>query len=146
MATRIAIVLMGKHKPVYDQANDCGDYVVVTNARNVKVTGRKAEQKLYRHHTMYPGGLKEITYATMMEKRPEEIIRRAVSGMLPKNRLRDKRLERLFIFPDSENPYEANIIRDHAEEFGKTWKREKAAKDPAVSATSAQRPPTHNLL
>ncbi|KAK4049379.1 54S ribosomal protein L23, mitochondrial [Microbotryomycetes sp. JL201] len=134
MATRIAIVLMGKHKPVYDQASkskhDCGDYVVVTNARNVKVTGRKAEQKLYRHHTMYPGGLKEITYATMMEKRPEEIIRRAVSGMLPKNRLRDKRLERLFIFPDAENPYEGNLIKDHAAEFGRTWKQGKAAKAP----------------
>ncbi|KAK4048078.1 54S ribosomal protein L23, mitochondrial [Microbotryomycetes sp. JL221] len=134
MATRIAIVLMGKHKPVYDQSNDCGDYVVVTNARNVKVTGRKAEQKLYRHHTGYPGGLKEITYATMMEKKPEEIIRRAVSGMLPKNRLRDKRLERLFIYADDVNPHEANIIRDHAEEFGKTWKKERQQQPKAAAA------------
>lgn len=102
MATRIAITLMGKHKPIYDQASqspfpssckatgsprvtrvdfdaldsptdDCGDYVVVTNARSVAVSGRKAEQKLYRHHTGFPGGLKEIPYKTMMENKPEEV-------------------------------------------------------------------------
>ncbi|GAA6048126.1 hypothetical protein JCM3770_003674 [Rhodotorula araucariae] len=122
LATRIAIVLMGKHKPIYDKANDCGDYVVVKNARKVAVTGRKAEQKLYRHHTQFPGGLKEIPFATMLERKPEEILRRAVSGMLPKNRLRAKRLERLLIFPDADTPHEANLLRDHAAEFGATFK------------------------
>jgi large subunit ribosomal protein L13 len=75
MATRIAIVLMGKHKPIYDQGNDCGDYVVVTNCRAVTVTGRKADQKLYRHHSGFPGGLKEIPYKTMMEQKPEDVDR-----------------------------------------------------------------------
>ncbi|BGP18902.1 hypothetical protein JCM10213_005513 [Rhodosporidiobolus nylandii] len=134
MATRIAIVLMGKHKPIYDQANDCGDYVVVTNAQKVAVTGRKADQKLYRHHTQFPGGLKEIPYKTMLERKPEEIIRRAVSGMLPKNRLRAKRLERLFIFPDAENPYEANLLKDHAATFGQTFKQAQKAEEQARQA------------
>ncbi|GAA5914171.1 hypothetical protein JCM8208_003926 [Rhodotorula glutinis] len=123
LATRIAIVLMGKHKPIYDQANDCGDYVVVKNAKKVRVTGRKAEQKLYRHHTQFPGGLKEIPYATMLDRKPEEIIRRAVSGMLPKNRLRAKRLERLLVFADADTPHEGNLLKDHAAEFGQTFKR-----------------------
>ncbi|KAM0748313.1 putative MRPL23-mitochondrial ribosomal protein, large subunit [Meredithblackwellia eburnea MCA 4105] len=121
MATRIAITLMGKHKPIYDPANDCGDYVVVTNARKVVVTGRKADQKIYRHHTMFPGGLKEIPYKTMMDQKPDEIIRRAVSGMLPKNRLRAKRLARLHIFPDETHPYESNILRDYEKEFETTF-------------------------
>ncbi|GAA5978250.1 hypothetical protein JCM5350_002240 [Sporobolomyces pararoseus] len=126
MATRIAIVLMGKHKPVYDQSNDCGDYVVVKNATKVKVTGKKQDQLIYRHHTMFPGGLKEIPYKTMMERKPEEIIRRAVSGMLPKNRLRQKRLDRLLIFPDNDigPAYEANLLKDYEGEFGKTWKQQ----------------------
>ncbi|ETW81657.1 hypothetical protein HETIRDRAFT_318153, partial [Heterobasidion irregulare TC 32-1] len=98
LAERIALVLMGKHKPIYDPGVDCGDYVVVTNARKIKVTGKKHEQIVYRRHTMFPGGLKEIQYKDMMAKKPDEIIRQAVSGMLPKNRLRDRRLERLRIF------------------------------------------------
>ncbi|KAI9591668.1 50S ribosomal protein L13 [Syncephalis fuscata] len=115
MATRIAITLMGKHKPIYDPASDCGDYVVVINARKVAVSGRKAEQKLYRHHSGYPGGLKEIPYERMMERKPDDIIRKAVSGMLPKNRLRDVRLKRLLIFPDETHPYAANIIQRYDE-------------------------------
>ncbi|GAA5871288.1 hypothetical protein JCM8547_007243 [Rhodosporidiobolus lusitaniae] len=138
MATRIAIVLMGKHKPMYDQANDCGDYVVVTNAAKVAVTGRKEDQKLYRHHTQFPGGLKEIPYKTMLERKPEEIIRRAVSGMLPKNRLRAKRLERLFIFPDGDNPYEANLLKDHAAEFGKTFKHAREVEQKAQEVAQVQ--------
>lgn len=142
------------------RTDDCGDYVVVTNARKIVVTGRKADQILYRSHSMYPGGLKEVPYKTMMEKKPDEvsvrevrsevlaliknllqIIRKAVSGMLPKNRLRAKRLDRLFIFPDAEHPYEGNILKDHVEEFGNTFK---AARDlekaPAVSPCSPQVP------
>ncbi|CAA7259404.1 unnamed protein product [Cyclocybe aegerita] len=118
LAERIALVLMGKHKPIYDPSVDCGDYVIVTNSRKVKVTGRKEEQLLYRKHTMYPGGLKETPYKTMKERHPDEvrenhlskpilvfmfmadqIIRKAVSGMLPKNKLRERRLERLKVFP-----------------------------------------------
>ena len=99
------------HKPVYDQSRDVGDYVVVTNAEHITVTGQKAEKKLYRHHTMYPGGLKEIPFKTMMQTKPEQILRRAVSGMLPKNKLRERRLERLKIFPNDVHPYEANIVK-----------------------------------
>ncbi|KAI0285469.1 60S ribosomal protein L23 [Russula aff. rugulosa BPL654] len=112
LAERIAIVLMGKHKPIYDPSVDCGDYVVVTNARQVKVTGRKADQILYRKHTLYPGGLKEIKYRDMMSKKPDEIVRKAVSGMLPKNKLRDRRLERLRIFegPDM-GIFQKNILK-----------------------------------
>ncbi|KAJ9069471.1 54S ribosomal protein L23, mitochondrial, variant 2 [Entomophthora muscae] len=111
MATGIATTLMGKHKPIYDPAADCGDYVVVINAKHVKVTGRKAEQKVYRSHSGFPGGLKEIPYKTMLEKNPEQIIIKAVSGMLPKNRLRDYRLGRLLVYPDAEHPHENNIIK-----------------------------------
>ncbi|KAI0294999.1 60S ribosomal protein L23 [Russula brevipes] len=112
LAERIAIVLMGKHKPIYDPSVDCGDYVVVTNASQVKVTGRKADQILYRKHTLYPGGLKEIKYRDMMDKKPDEIIRKAVSGMLPKNKLRERRLERLRIFEGSDmGVFQKNILR-----------------------------------
>ncbi|KAI9057659.1 60S ribosomal protein L23 [Trametes sanguinea] len=112
LAERIAIVLMGKHKPIYDPGVDCGDYVVVTNARNIKVTGKKAQQLVYRHHTMYPGGLKEIQYKEMMRRKPDEIIRQAVSGMLPKNKLRERRLERLRIFADDDmGVFKDNILK-----------------------------------
>ncbi|TFY63452.1 hypothetical protein EVG20_g6310 [Dentipellis fragilis] len=91
---------------------DCGDYVIVTNARQIKVTGKKADQIVYRKHTMFPGGLKEIKYRDMMNNKPDEIIRQAVSGMLPKNKLRDRRLERLRIFEDSNmGIFEKNILR-----------------------------------
>ncbi|KAI0722538.1 60S ribosomal protein L23 [Earliella scabrosa] len=112
LAERIAIVLMGKHKPIYDPGSDCGDYVVVTNARNIKVTGKKAQQLVYRHHTMFPGGLKEIQYKDMMRRKPDEIIRQAVSGMLPKNKLRERRLERLRIFADDDmGVFKHNILK-----------------------------------
>ncbi|KAI9290962.1 50S ribosomal protein L13 [Neoconidiobolus thromboides FSU 785] len=115
MATGIATTLMGKHKPIYDPAADCGDYVVVINAKSVKVTGRKAEQKVYRSHSGFPGGLKEVPYKRMLERKPDEIIRKAVSGMLPKNRLRDYRIGRLLIFPDEDHPYKDNIIKRYDE-------------------------------
>src|SRR5690349_9924647 len=90
---------------------DCGDYVVVINAKAVKTTGTKAQDKLYRSHSGYPGGLKETTFENLMEKDPDAIIRKAVSGMLPKNRLREPRLGRLFVFEGEDHPYEQNIIK-----------------------------------
>ncbi|ORZ35415.1 putative MRPL23-mitochondrial ribosomal protein, large subunit [Catenaria anguillulae PL171] len=113
LAPQIAHLLMGKHKPIYDPASDCGDYVVVTSAANVRVTGAKAHQKLYRYHTGHHGGLKEIPYAKMMDSKPDQIIRNAVKGMLPKNRLRDDRLARLLVFPGKDHPYQANIKRSY---------------------------------
>ncbi|KAF9582568.1 54S ribosomal protein L23, mitochondrial [Lunasporangiospora selenospora] len=121
MSSGIAQTLMGKHKPIYDPASDCGDYVVVINAKSVKVTGAKAQDKLYRHHSGYPGGLKEISYDKLMEKDSDAIIRKAVSGMLPKNRLRDPRLGRLFIFEGAEHPYEQNIVKRY-DELGRETK------------------------
>ncbi|KAJ2726571.1 54S ribosomal protein L23, mitochondrial [Coemansia sp. Benny D115] len=111
LSSQIAQTLMGKHKPIYDPSSDCGDYVVIINARHIEVSGRKREQKLYRHHTGFPGGLKEIAFDKLQEKNPEKIIEKAVSGMLPKNKLRKVRLERLMIFPDAEHPYIENIIK-----------------------------------
>ena len=73
LSVRVALLLMGKDKPIYDPSQDIGDYVVVTDARHVKVTGKKRQQKVYRHHTMFPGGLKEIKYEDMMEKKPTEV-------------------------------------------------------------------------
>lgn len=73
LARSVAVTLMGKHKPIYDPAVDAGDYVVVTNASHIAVTGKKADQKLYRHHTGYPGGLKEIPYKSMLQNKPEEV-------------------------------------------------------------------------
>lgn len=83
LARSIAVTLMGKHKPIFDPAVDAGDYVVVTNASHVAVTGKKADQKLYRHHTMFPGGLKEIPFNTMLQKKPDEVGRRRLPDHSP---------------------------------------------------------------
>jgi len=111
LAVNIAKVLMGKHKPIYDRGADVGDRVIVTNARSVVVTGKKADQIVYRRHSGYPGGLKETPYKVLLEKKPAEIIRKAVSGMLPKNKLRDRRLKRLIVYDDGHNPLAGNIIK-----------------------------------
>jgi len=131
LAERIALVLMGKHKPIYDPSVDCGDYVIVTNSRKVKTTGRKEEQLLFRKHSMFPGGLKETPYKDMKDKHPEEIIRHAVSGMLPKNKLRERRLERLKIFPsDRMGILGGNIMRSWADStLPPDW-------DPSIPTTS----------
>ena len=95
LATRIATLLMGKNKPAYVPHMDMGDRVVVTNANQLFFTGKKLEQKQYRHHSMHPGGLKEIPAKKIAAEDPEEIIRHAVAKMLPKNKLRTQRLRRL---------------------------------------------------
>lgn len=105
LATKIASFLIGKHKPNYVPYLDVGDYVVVINAKKVVVSGKKEEQKLYTRYSGYPGGLKKMTFRQLKEKKPEEIIRQAVSGMLPKNKLRKKRLARLFVFAEEKHPY-----------------------------------------
>ena len=107
MATRIARILMGKNKPTYTPHVDGGDFVVVTNARKVQVTGRKREQKLYHHHTGYLGGLKSQTLRRMLERKPEEVIRLAVKRMLPKNRLGRKMLKKLKVSAGSEHRHDA---------------------------------------
>ncbi|MCK5812017.1 MAG: 50S ribosomal protein L13 [Clostridiales bacterium] len=95
LATEVARILKGKHKPTYTPHVDTGDYVIIINAEKIKVTGKKESQKLYRHHTGYVGGLKEISYKTMMEKHPERILKHAVKGMLPKNILGRQMMKKL---------------------------------------------------
>lgn len=106
ISTQIASLLMGKNKPIYTPALDCGDYVVVVNAAQVRVTGNKNSGKMYRHHTGYPDGFREFTYAQVMAKDPREIIIRSVKGMLPKNKLRDPRLKRLKVYINDQHPYQ----------------------------------------
>ncbi|PIQ87504.1 MAG: 50S ribosomal protein L13 [Candidatus Omnitrophica bacterium CG11_big_fil_rev_8_21_14_0_20_45_26] len=98
MATRIATLLMGKHKPTYTPYQDGGDYVIVINAKEVQVSGNKAKDKIYKHYTGYPSGLKQYNYETLMERKPEEIIERAVERMLPKNRLGSKLIKHLHVY------------------------------------------------
>ena len=105
LATRAAALLMGKLKVDYSPHIESGDYVVVGNAEKVKVTGKKAQQKLYRSHSGYPGGFKEVTYAKMSKEHPERIIEHAVSGMLPDNRLKKARMAMLKVIVGEKNPY-----------------------------------------
>lgn len=107
MATRIAKVLMGKHLPTYSPHLPGEDYVVVNNIELAKLTGNKVDQKEYITHSGYVGSLKRTPYKKMKEEKPEKILYLAVSGMLPKNRLRDLRLKRLKLYTGSENPHEA---------------------------------------
>lgn len=97
LATKIAVLLMGKHKPTYSAHLDSGDFVVVKNVSKIEVTGKKASQKLYRRHSGYPSGYKEERYEEAMEKHPERVLELAVSGMLPDNKLKAKRMARLTI-------------------------------------------------
>jgi large subunit ribosomal protein L13 len=107
LATEIARLLRGKNKPQYTPHVDTGDFVVVVNAEKVVVTGKKAEQKVYYRHTGYPGGLKETSYEVMLERKPAEVLRRAVRGMMPKTRLGRQQLKKLKIYTGSEHPHAA---------------------------------------
>jgi len=105
LANQISRLILGKHKPIYNPAADTGDYVVVTNCDKILFTGKKWLHKLYRYHTGYPGGLREIQAKDMMYKKPDSILRRAVNGMLPKNNLRKQRLRKLRIFVGENHPH-----------------------------------------
>lgn len=107
MATEIATLLRGKHKPEYTPHVDTGDYVVVINAEKVKVTGRKATDKIYYRHTGYPGGLKEMTFEKLLERTPERVIELAVKGMLPRNPLGRAMYRKMKVYAGSEHPHEA---------------------------------------
>ncbi|MDR0463462.1 MAG: 50S ribosomal protein L13 [Pseudomonadales bacterium] len=111
VAVEIATLLIGKNKPTYTPHIEGGDYVVVTNASLVQVTNGKETKKMYYRHSGFPGGLKEFTFAQMMERKPDEALRLAVKNMLPKNRLRDVRMARLKIFADDKHTYE-NYIKN----------------------------------
>ena len=105
ISTDIARILMGKSKPYYVSNLDCGDYVVVINAKEIKVTGKKESQKKYSRFSGYPGGYKEEFFVDLMKRKPQEIIKYAVLGMLPQNKLRDRMLLRLFVFAGEKHPY-----------------------------------------
>lgn len=105
VSTKIANFLMGKSKPYFVRNLDCGDFVVVINSKQVKVTGKKETLKKYYRYSGYPGGLKAEALGDLRQRRPNEIIKHAVSGMLPQNRLKSKMLKRLLIFPGAEHTY-----------------------------------------
>ncbi len=109
VAVTIAQKLTGKGKPYFVRNLDCGDFVVVTNAKYVAVTGHKEKEKLYSRYSGYPGGLKQKPLWKVREERPTEIIRHAVWGMLPKNKLRDRVVTRLYIFPEADHPYQSKF-------------------------------------
>jgi large subunit ribosomal protein L13 len=107
IATEIAKVLRGKHKPIFTPNQDAGDFVVVVNARALKLTGTKLQKKVYFRHTEYPGGIRERTAAQMLEEKPEELVKLAVKGMLPKNRLSRKLVTKLKVYAGPEHPHAA---------------------------------------
>ena len=108
-ATDIAQKLMGKGKPYFVPYLDCGDYVVVINSSQVEVTGKKKDQKEYQKFSGYPAGRKVKKFAQVIKEKPERIIYQAVAGMLPKNKLRQSMLKRLYIYPGSEHPYQSKF-------------------------------------
>ena len=111
-ATEIARILRGKHKAIYTPSVDTGDFVIVLNAGKVHLTGNKLSQKLYYSHSTYPGGLKSITAGKLLEKAPEELIRKAVKGMLPKNKLGRQMYRKLKVYRGAEHPHQAQQPRE----------------------------------
>lgn len=107
LATEIAKVLTGKNKPQYSPSMDTGDYVIVINASEMVLTGRKLQQKFYRYHTGYPGGLKEVRYSDLMAKKPEKALELAVKGMLPKNSLGRQMFRKLHVYAGAEHNHQA---------------------------------------
>ncbi|MFW5991838.1 MAG: 50S ribosomal protein L13 [Halanaerobiaceae bacterium] len=107
LATRIAEILRGKHKPEFTPHVDTGDYVIVINAEKIKLTGNKWEQKKFYSHSGYPGGIKETSYDKLVEKKPEFIIEKAVKGMLPHNKLGTKIFKKLKVYAGPEHPHQA---------------------------------------
>ena len=109
LATQIAVLLMGKHKPIFSRHLDTGDFVVVINAEKIRVTGNKTKQKLYHRHSGYPGGLKSISLERMMQTHPTRVIEHAVKGMLPHTRLGAKMMKRLRVYVGDAHPYQGQI-------------------------------------
>jgi large subunit ribosomal protein L13 len=107
LASRIAMVLRGKTKPTFTPHIDTGDFVVVVNAAQVQLTGRKLDNKFYYHHSGFPGGIKEISARKLLQKKPEDVLRHAVRGMLPKNSLGRQLLKKLKIYAGGDHPHEA---------------------------------------
>ena len=115
VATEIALLLMGKSKPYFAKNLDCGDFVVVINAKDVMVTGKKEKDKVYTRYSGFPGGLHSRTLAEMRTIKPEEIVTHAVSGMIPKNKLRASMLKRLYVSKGAEHKFEDKLVNVKSE-------------------------------
>ena len=113
LASEVACILTGKRNPAWTPFMDMGDHVIVINARQAVLKGSKAEQKVYRHHTRYPGGLREVSAADMFAKRPDRVISLAVQGMLPKNKLGKAMAKKLKVYADAEHPHSAQRPQAH---------------------------------
>ena len=109
LASNVASILKGKHKPIYSPAVDCGDFVIVLNADKITVTGRRLEQKKYYRHSLYIGGLKEVSLRDQLQQHPERVIESAVRGMLPKNALGRKMFKKLKVYAGNEHPHQAQL-------------------------------------
>ena len=107
LSVKVANILRGKNKPEYTPNSDVGDFVVLINAKNLKVTGSKNEDKIYFRHTGYPGGIKQIPFKDLLSKDPEKVLRLAVKGMLPKNKLNKQVIKKLKVYAGEEHPHEA---------------------------------------
>lgn len=118
VATEAAILLQGKGKPSFARHVDLGDFVVVINAAKVRVTGKKADQKVYYHHTLYPGGLKAITFSRMLKDHPIRPIEHAVKGMLPHNRVGHAMARRLKVYAGESHPHQAQVMVRREEQSG----------------------------
>jgi large subunit ribosomal protein L13 len=114
LATEVARLLMGKHKPMFSRNMDTGDFVVVINAAKISISGNKAEQKLYYRHSGYPGGLKGVKLGKMLDTRPTRVIEHAVKGMLPKNRLGNSMLKKLRVYAGASHPHQAQVSPEQA--------------------------------
>ena len=114
LASEVANILRGKNKPIFTPHVDTGDYVVIVNAASIRLTGNKLKDKVYYHHTGYPGGIKSITADELMEKNPTELINNAVKGMLPKNKLSRQIIKKLKIYAGSEHQHQAQqpVVRE----------------------------------
>ena len=109
LASQISSILRGKHKPIYAPPVDCGDFVVVINAHKIRVTGRKLDQKFYYRHSGYPSGLTAVSLRDQLDRHPDRVIRLAVRGMLPKNRLGRQMIKKLKIYATPDHPHEAQM-------------------------------------
>jgi large subunit ribosomal protein L13 len=107
MASEVAAILRGKNKPTFTPHVDCGDYVIVINAEKVAVTGKKRQEKIYKRHTGYPGGLRELTFEQLMEKHPEEVVKHAIKGMMPTGKLGRQMYKKLKVYAGPEHNHQA---------------------------------------
>ncbi|GAB4113869.1 MAG: 50S ribosomal protein L13 [Candidatus Caldatribacteriota bacterium] len=110
LATQVATILRGKNKPEYTPFMDLGDYVVIINAEKIKVTGNKLKDKIYRYHTFYPGGLKSTNLEVLLEKKPELVVKKAIQGMIPHNRLGRAMIKKLKIYRGENHPHQAQKL------------------------------------